>query len=91
MEKNCSNTVSSVLKEAGNYAVVINTVSPKPVNNDGNEVASILFTEHKSLENAVSIALSLKAVLRSNASRVYVVEDDSMETYFTTYTCVFDF
>lgn len=85
MEKNIEN-----LNQCGDYCVIINAAAPVIIDDSGCKNNSIVFTEHKTLESAVGIALSLKSMLPMG-SRVYVVHNESIFMYLTTYTCIFDF
>lgn len=88
MEKNLSDKAGSLMKETGDYLVIISALNANCCVEETH--SSVVFTEGKSLEDAVSIALSLKHALPPS-SRVYVVYRDSFPVYTTSYTCVFDF
>lgn len=91
MKENCFNEqAKTLLQECGNYVVIINTISPESVNDIEKKCGTIVFTEDKSLDNAVAIGLGLKHVLPAD-SLVYVVHRDCLSTYTTSYTCLFDF
>lgn len=89
MEVNLQNPSTSV-NQCGDYCVIVNAIAPAIIDDNGCKNNSIVFTEHKTLESAVGIALSLKSMIPAG-SRVYVVHNESIFTYLTAYTCVFDF
>lgn len=90
MEKNRLNEQTKIpFSERGNYVVIINSVSPETVN-DIEKHETIVFTENKSLEDAVAIGLGLKHVLPAG-SVVYIVHHDCLLTFTVSYACLFDF